>query len=267
MKKWLVAMNIIMCLYIGGTMVASVLAAAIPDKSDLTGGTLTQGQFRAGLDALHDYLTGLLDSDGTAASARTALGLGDAATRSTGTGSTQVPLNAHLGTAAYINHGTSANLIVRLDSSGRLPAVSGALLTNLPSQAPFAAGTRMLFQQTSCPSGWTKDVSASTNNRAVRITTGSAGSGGADGFTTVFTTGRTTDGKALVAGDLPIFSLTVPGAGGGTGGSTTAFALAPIGQPVIANISTSSIGSGNSHWHDLSNMNLAYIDFIVCQKD
>ncbi|BCV03688.1 MAG: hypothetical protein CM15mV71_320 [Caudoviricetes sp.] len=36
---------------------------------------------------------------------------------------------------------------------------------------------RMLFQQTSAPTGWTKDTS-DTNNRALRVVSGSAGSGG-----------------------------------------------------------------------------------------
>lgn len=37
------------------------------------------------------------------------------------------------GTAAFINVGTSANNIVRLNASAQLPAVDGSLLTNLPS--------------------------------------------------------------------------------------------------------------------------------------
>lgn len=38
-----------------------------------------------------------------------------------------------LGTASALNVGTSANNVVQLDGSARLPAVSGALLTNLPA--------------------------------------------------------------------------------------------------------------------------------------
>jgi len=37
-----------------------------------------------------------------------------------------------LGTAAALNHGTAAGDLVRLDGSGRLPAVDGSQLTNLP---------------------------------------------------------------------------------------------------------------------------------------
>jgi hypothetical protein len=41
--------------------------------------------------------------------------------------------NLGLGTAATLDYGTSANNLVQLDGSARLPAVDGSLLTNLPS--------------------------------------------------------------------------------------------------------------------------------------
>jgi len=43
--------------------------------------------------------------------------------------------NLGLGTAATLDYGTSANNLVQLDGSARLPAVDGSLLTNLPSGA------------------------------------------------------------------------------------------------------------------------------------
>ena len=57
--------------------------------------------------------------------------------------------------------------------------------SNLTGIAAFPSGTRMLFQQTSAPTGWTKDTS-DTNNRALRVVSGSAGSGGSVAFTTAF---------------------------------------------------------------------------------
>lgn len=48
---------------------------AIPSKASFTGSTVTQGQFKTSMDTLNDYLTGLLGSDGTAATARSALGV------------------------------------------------------------------------------------------------------------------------------------------------------------------------------------------------
>ena len=49
----------------------------------------------------------------------------------------------------------------------------------------FPSGTRMIFQQTSAPTGWTKDTS-DTNQRALRVVSGSASSGGSVDFTTAF---------------------------------------------------------------------------------
>ena len=60
-----------------------------------------------------------------------------------------------------------------------LPAVSGANLTGIQ---PFASGTKMLFQQTAAPTGWTK-VTSDVDNRALRVVSGTAGSGGSNAFT------------------------------------------------------------------------------------
>ncbi len=57
--------------------------------------------------------------------------------------------------------------------------------SNTPTISAFPSGTRMIFQQTSAPTGWTKDTS-DTNQRALRVVSGSAGSGGSVDFTTAF---------------------------------------------------------------------------------
>ena len=46
------------------------------------------------------------------------------------------------GTAAYVNTGTSANQIVKLDGSGKLPAVDGSQLTNLPAAGASDRGAK-----------------------------------------------------------------------------------------------------------------------------
>ncbi|QDP68205.1 MAG: hypothetical protein Unbinned1007contig1000_17 [Prokaryotic dsDNA virus sp.] len=58
-------------------------------------------------------------------------------------------------------------------------------LTNKPNIEAFPSGTRMIFQQTSAPTGWTKDTS-DTNQRALRVVSGSASSGGSVDFTSAF---------------------------------------------------------------------------------
>jgi hypothetical protein len=49
----------------------------------------------------------------------------------------------------------------------------------------FEAGTKVLFQQTTAPIGWTKDTTH--NNKALRVVSGTASSGGTTAFTSVFT--------------------------------------------------------------------------------
>lgn len=48
---------------------------------------------------------------------------------------------------------------------------------------PFPSGTRMLFQQTAAPTGWTKETST-YNDRALRVVTGAVSSGGSNPLST-----------------------------------------------------------------------------------
>ena len=59
--------------------------------------------------------------------------------------------------------------------------------------AGFPRGTRMLFQQSAAPAGWTKD--ATINDKALRVVSGSVGSGGSKGFASTF-------GRPRVAGSV-----------------------------------------------------------------
>lgn len=76
------------------------------------------------------------------------------------------------------------------------------------SPAAFPSGTRMLFQQTSAPTGWTKELTH--NNKALRLTTGSVTTGGTATFTSVFTS-RTPAGSldsVTVTGTVQNHTLT-----------------------------------------------------------
>jgi hypothetical protein len=52
------------------------------------------------------------------------------------------------------------------------------------NKSEFPSGTKMLFQQTAAPTGWTKDTTH--DNKALRVVSGTAGSGGSVAFTTAF---------------------------------------------------------------------------------
>ncbi|OZA06752.1 MAG: hypothetical protein B7X95_01360 [Methylophilaceae bacterium 17-44-8] len=126
----------------------------------------------------------------------------------------------------------------------------GALPTWQIEGGGFPSGTRMSFQQTSAPTGWTKETNAAYNNVALRIVTGTVSSGGADDFTTVFGVSKTTAGHALLFDQTPYF---IPGST--PGGSITS--LFPDSRPVR---------TASTHSHGLT-LDLKYRDFIIAHKD
>ena len=74
----------------------------------------------------------------------------------------------------YYNDGSSAQWVAT--SANGIKGEKGEDISSIPS------GTRMLFQQTSAPTGWTK-VTSGVDNRALRLVSGTAGTGGSNSFT------------------------------------------------------------------------------------
>jgi len=77
-----------------------------------------------------------------------------------------------LGTAAFIDVGTTALKIMRLDAEGKIPPFDASQLLNLPAGTPsIPSGTILTgFYQNSAPSGWTKLTSL--NDMLIGLTTG-----------------------------------------------------------------------------------------------
>ena len=63
---------------------------------------------------------------------------------------------------------------------------TGTNVLTITGAAEFASGTSMLFQQSSAPTGWTKQTTH--NDKALRIVTGSVSTGGSVAFSTAFAT-------------------------------------------------------------------------------
>ena len=76
----------------------------------------------------------------------------------------------------------------------------------------FPSGTKMLFQQTSAPTGWTK-VTSGVDNKALRVVSGAAGSGGTNQFSNTFASvGITANaGNATAGGNVTVANATVTG--------------------------------------------------------
>lgn len=97
---------------------------------------------------------------------------------------------------------------------GHLSGVTSAIQTQLNTLTTnvsqfIPAGTRMLFQQTSAPTGFTKETS-NFDNHALRVVTGNTGSSsGGESFTDLFTGVGTGTISSSISGNTGSHSLTV----------------------------------------------------------
>lgn len=150
-------------------------------------------------------------------------------------------------------------------------ATAEYLLHTAPVQQVFASGTVMLFVQTAAPTGWTKVTTH--NDKALRVVSGTASSGGTTAFSSVLTArtistanmpshghGITDPGHAhAVLQYTAINSFSGPGAGS---------ALLQGAAYVASNTSTTGItttqttGSGTA-----MDFAVQYVDVIIASKD
>ena len=160
-----------------------------------------------------------------------------------------------------------------------------------------ASGTKLLFQQTAAPTGWTKDTT-NYNDHAIRVVTGTAGSGGTNAFSTLDATAVGTINSSL-SGSVASHVLTIAElpAHSHTGvvqqredynpttGSTTQTPLGFGGTRGGARASASPLtidntGSGSGHTHGTGTLavtstftgsgnalDVKYVDVIVASKD
>jgi microcystin-dependent protein len=120
----------------------------------------------------------------------------------------------------------------------------------------------MLFQNTSAPTGWTKETNAAYNNVSLRLVTGSVSSGGTENFSDIFGASVSTDAHTLTTAQMPAHTHTQnSGSLNASTGGITAFAANNTLGAV-----TGSTGGGGSHSHGLQ-LDLKYRDFILAQKD
>jgi len=92
-------------------------------------------------------------------------------------------------------------------TAGQVLQTNGSAALSFVSVAAFDAGTKMIFNQTSSPTGWTKDT-VSNDDSALRVTTGTVGTGGSAGFATAMGT-PAVSGSVGLTGDLAAGNLAV----------------------------------------------------------
>lgn len=153
----------------------------------------------------------------------------------------------------------------------------------------FPSGTVMLFLQTAAPTGWTK--STAHDNKALRVVSGTAGSGGSVAFTTAFAS-QTPSGSVSVSGTVGATTLStdqMPSHNHMQGRASEDLGLAYGRGPntgtwrdgLTQNTQnlpyTSSTGGGGSHNHSFSgsgsfsgaaiNLAVQYVDTIIATKN
>jgi hypothetical protein len=212
------------------------------------------GNFAAG--TITASLVGNVTGNASGLSATLAVGSG-------GTGSTGLTANS-----VMLGNGSSA-----LSANMVAPGSSGNVLTSngttWVSQAPgsagaFPAGTRMSFQQTSAPTGWTKDTStANLNDSLMTITTGSVTSGGTTGFVTWNSSG-TTGATTLSTAQMPSHTHFSGINRDSTFSGSTANVVFNTNAPNPVN--TGATGGGGSHTHPVSS-DIKYFSFIIAVKN
>lgn len=172
----------------------------------------------------------------------------------------------------------AANQLLKTNGSGQLGWTDGG----------FPSGTVMLFVQTTAPTGWTK--STTHDNKALRVVSGNAGSGGSTAFTTVFASRTPTGGVSgsntgggvqnatITWGQMPSHTHSTPTGLAGSGGDS-GFRGGFDGYGSDPASGTGSAGGDQAHGHGYTNPTwsgtftgnaldfaVAYVDTIIATK-
>lgn len=136
-----------------------------------------------------------------------------------------------------------------------LPAAYGNALKSC-----FNAGTLMLFQQTNAPVYWTKQVTH--NDKALRVVSGTASSGGATAFSSQFNNTVGTNSTTLTVAQMPSHTHNAlqPTQSRNDGTSTVSLFAFAASSP------TTSTGGDGAHNHTIT-INVQYVDLIIASKD
>jgi hypothetical protein len=158
-------------------------------------------------------------------------------------------------TGANVNLGPAANLKINGGTSGQiLTSLGSGNVTWQTTEPVIPSGTRMIFAQTNAPTGWVKDTT--NDDAALRVVSGTAGSGGSVNFTAAFTSQSVsgTVGSTSAGGTVGTSSITA-GIGStavsGTVGSATAegsigtnTVSAGIGETAVGGVIGSTAAGG-----------------------
>jgi hypothetical protein len=184
-----------------------------------------------------------------------------------GTGATTLTANN-----VILGNGTSAVQFVAPGTTGNVLTSNGTTWTSAAAAA-FDAGTRLIFAQSTAPTGWTKDTT-NYNNHALRVVTGAASTGGTVDFTTAFAsqavsgTVGTSGATTLSTSEIPSHTHSYQRASGSASGIAGGCGVNNEGA------TTGATGGGGSHTHSggtftgtAINLAVKYLDVITATKN
>jgi len=144
----------------------------------------------------------------------------------------------------------------------------------------FPSGTKMLFQQSTAPTGWAKETTH--NDKALRVVSGTVGTGGTVAFETAFasqtpagTVSVTVAEHTLLLSEIPSHSHSItPSTVNGTQSDGGTFGAGGGGDN--ATLTIGYAGGGGAHGHTGStgtftgtaiDLDVQYVDIIIAAKD
>lgn len=191
--------------------------------------------------------------------------------------------------------------LIKAAIKATFPNITGAVTVthtdlNTVTTPAFPSGTRMLFQQTAAPTGWTKDTT--NDDKALRVVSGTAGTGGTNALSSLDATAVGTVSSSIAGATashiLTIAQMPAHNHSGvvqqredynPTSGSTT---QSPLGfgdtrggsRASASPLTINNSGGGGGHSHGVgtlavtsaftgtaNQLDIAYVDVIVAQKD
>ena len=140
--------------------------------------------------------------------------------------------------SGVLKNGVTGTTQAQSDNTTKI-STTAYVRTAISEAQAFPSGTKMLFQQTSAPTGWTK-VTSSVDNKALRVVSGTVGSGGTNAFSnTLASRGITANsGNTTAGGNISVANAT-------QGGNVSVANTTAGGNLSISSVSTS--GNVNSH--------------------
>ena len=118
----------------------------------------------------------------------------------------------------------------------------------------------MLFVQTAAPTGWTK--STTHDNKALRVVSGTASTGGSVAFTTAFASGLSAGNTTLSTAQMPSHTH-FSGVYVQTSTCGGPYPSAPSTDGSGSPITTGGAGSSSSHNHTIPSFAVSYVDVII----